>query len=149
MPPRPPVKQIPRALWLAVCEAGGWACYLCGRPVVQVAVNLDFQATVDHVRPRGLPGSDDPANLRCCCRRCNTEKSFKSAWRCISYRAFVDLIEARIPLPLEPLRPLTEAEISTLWRYYMFDGDEEVEWWLHEKPHPLIDGWLEELLYQP
>ena len=54
---------------LAVLDRDGWICTACGKP-------LDGpDATVDHVIPKNLGGTDDEDNLVAMCRTCNGRKS--------------------------------------------------------------------------
>lgn len=51
-----------------VLERDGLVCRYCG-------IALAFtEVTIDHVMPRSRGGSDKPANLAVCCRRCNSSK---------------------------------------------------------------------------
>ena len=60
-------------LRLAVYERDGFACWLCGGPVDMSADPCsDMFASLDHVVPRSRGGSDDPSNLRCAHRLCNS-----------------------------------------------------------------------------
>lgn len=45
-------------------------CYICDRLIPD-----HESATIDHVLPKTLGGTDDDWNLRCCCRRCNHHKA--------------------------------------------------------------------------
>ena len=45
-------------------------CYICDRFIPSHEV-----ATIDHVLPKKLGGTDDDWNLRCCCKRCNHFKA--------------------------------------------------------------------------
>jgi 5-methylcytosine-specific restriction endonuclease McrA len=47
---------------LAVLNAAGWRCQICGKPA----------NTADHVLPLALGGTHDVSNLRPLCRRCNS-----------------------------------------------------------------------------
>lgn len=64
---------IPREVRLAVYERDGWLCWLCGQLVGRASRGgYDPQvASLDHVLPVSLGGSDDLANLRCAHRACN------------------------------------------------------------------------------
>ena len=60
-------------LRLAVYERDGFVCWLCGGPVDMSAdPSSDMFASLDHVVPRSRGGSDDPSNLRCAHRLCNS-----------------------------------------------------------------------------
>lgn len=45
-------------------------CYLCGR-----RIPISENATIDHVRSIADGGSNSRKNLRCCCKRCNSDKN--------------------------------------------------------------------------
>lgn len=45
-------------------------CYICDR-----LIPIHEKATIDHVLPKTLGGTDDDWNLRCCCKRCNHFKA--------------------------------------------------------------------------
>ena len=58
-------------------ERDHYICYICGIKTNRDGdMSTDPSApTLDHVVPRSKGGKDDDANLRCCCRRCNSVKS--------------------------------------------------------------------------
>lgn len=57
----------------AVYERDGWTCQICAEPVDPDApANSTWDATLDHIVPRSLGGSDDPGNLRLAHRWCNS-----------------------------------------------------------------------------
>lgn len=45
-------------------------CYICGEYIPE-----DQHPTLDHVRPKWDLGEDKKENLKCCCKRCNDDKS--------------------------------------------------------------------------
>ena len=53
----------------AKVRASATVCYLCGQPF-----SADDPPVADHIVPRGLGGSDDPANLAPVHRSCNGRK---------------------------------------------------------------------------
>lgn len=56
-------------------ERDSWTCYLCGHCVDREGdPNGNHAPSLDHVIPRSAGGSDDPENLRTCCRSCNSRK---------------------------------------------------------------------------
>lgn len=62
-------------LRLELYERDEWTCYLCCSPVDRVgSPNGDRAPSLDHVVPKSLGGSDDPANLKTACRSCNSRK---------------------------------------------------------------------------
>ena len=61
---------------LAVYERDGWVCGFCFDMVDRMAPhNSPGQATLDHITPRSLGGTDDEANLRLLHRYCNNVRS--------------------------------------------------------------------------
>lgn len=65
--------RISRVNRLAVYARDAWTCGICYEPVDPDApVNSTWDATLDHVIPRSLGGTDDPANLRIAHRWCNS-----------------------------------------------------------------------------
>jgi hypothetical protein len=70
---RDPSLALRRRTW---CR-DGYACRYCGchvHPPVD-GIYLRDDATVDHVIPRSLGGTNDPENLVTACRECNMAKS--------------------------------------------------------------------------
>jgi 5-methylcytosine-specific restriction endonuclease McrA len=58
---------------IEVFERDGWTCHLCGEQTDPNArVPDELAPTIDHVIPRSLGGSDEPANLRTAHWLCNT-----------------------------------------------------------------------------
>lgn len=64
-----------------ICIRDDWTCYLCGQPTTGMLYDGDptpaghLHASVDHVLPRYMGGTDDAENLRCCHYICNQLKS--------------------------------------------------------------------------
>jgi hypothetical protein len=117
----------------------GWTCYLCGRPTPPELVGTkDGRApSLDHVVPISRHGTHAPDNVRCACRRCNTEKGSRTLWEI-----------AIMPLPprmfpSEALfmmaEPPTLEQLVSMWRHSRFDGDDARETW-NLPPHPLLAG---------
>jgi len=48
-------------------------CYICGEYIPE-----DQYPTIDHVMPKADKGEDKKENLKCCCKRCNDDKSDRS-----------------------------------------------------------------------
>ena len=46
-------------------------CWICGK------LRTKAEATVDHVHPRSLGGTNDPKNYRIACGKCNQKKGSK------------------------------------------------------------------------
>lgn len=58
---------------VAIYRRDGWTCRLCGDPVASDLDHADpWAATLDHVRPRSMGGSDDVDNLQLAHRWCNS-----------------------------------------------------------------------------
>lgn len=75
-----------RAVWVpantrrAIYERDNWTCGICSESVESGLPNSSaWQATLDHIIPRSLGGSDDPSNLRLAHRWCNTVRSNRTA----------------------------------------------------------------------
>jgi len=60
--------RIPRSVLWRILEAQGGRCRYCRRPLTR------REATIDHVIPRRLGGSDDENNLVAACQPCNSRK---------------------------------------------------------------------------
>jgi 5-methylcytosine-specific restriction endonuclease McrA len=59
----------------AVGQHAGWTCGICGHAIdPRVPHTAGDGPSVDHILPRCLGGSDDPANLRLAHRRCNSAR---------------------------------------------------------------------------
>lgn len=56
----------------ALCEASGWACSYCSRPLTRKT------ATEDHIVPLIKGGGNDIANIAPSCRSCNSSKGSKT-----------------------------------------------------------------------
>lgn len=55
----------------AIIQEAGRICYICGEYIPE-----DEAATIDHVIPKSKDKRADVyENMRCCCDRCNTDKS--------------------------------------------------------------------------
>ena len=64
-----------------VVDEAGRICYICGE-----YIKIDQYPTLDHVVPKSGLGKDVKENLKCCCKRCNDDKSNKSI---IDYLQFI------------------------------------------------------------
>lgn len=63
---------------LAIYERDNWTCHLCGEGIDPDAHwNGDRGASLDHLIPRSMGGTDDPDNLRTCHRACNSRRGVK------------------------------------------------------------------------
>lgn len=61
---------------LALYERDDCKCYLCGDTLsLDTPFNDPKALTLDHVHPRSRGGTDDPDNLKTCCRECNIKKA--------------------------------------------------------------------------
>jgi hypothetical protein len=58
-----------------IFDRDGWMCWLCNEPVDPTISRLHRDgATIDHVFPLALGGTDDPDNIRTAHRGCNNQK---------------------------------------------------------------------------
>jgi len=58
-----------------IFERDRWTCHLCGKRISKTAKRTGPDgATIDHLVPLSLGGSDEPANVAAAHRRCNNEK---------------------------------------------------------------------------
>lgn len=65
---------------LEIYERDGRTCQLCGEPVDLTLPWTDrWSATLDHIVPYSLGGSDDESNLRLAHRSCNSRRGVKAA----------------------------------------------------------------------
>ena len=79
--PRPPMpRRAPRtitpALRFEVFRRDSFTCQYCGRRARMVVLH------VDHIMPKVAGGTDDPANLRTACSKCNLGKGSRSLVGC-------------------------------------------------------------------
>lgn len=73
--------KIAKSARLAIYDAANWECQLCSSPVrPDEHHNHPRYPTLDHIIPRSLGGSDDPANLRLACRQCNIARGNNVNW---------------------------------------------------------------------
>lgn len=120
----------------AVFERDDWHCYLCGRLTIRGASSSNGRgASIDHIVPISANGTDSSDNLRCTCSRCNTEKGSRCLWEKVKIRITPE--QKADVLSLLPHQPTLE-ELIELWRYYIFNGDEEQEYW-NKPPHPIVE----------
>lgn len=114
----------------AIFERDGYHCYLCGQPTPEELRGFRYvpnAPSVDHVVPRIL-GTDDPDNLRCCCRRCNLEKLNATLWEKLAIYLRSDHwgIFPAILLRMLPRRP-SLSELIPFWREQLICDGELVE----------------------
>lgn len=64
---------------LEIFRRDRWRCYLCNSktPASLLGSNDDAAPTIDHVIALSNGGAHAPFNVRCCCRSCNSKKSWK------------------------------------------------------------------------
>ena len=64
---------------LEIYQRDRWRCYLCNckTPARLLGSNDDAAPTIDHVIALANGGAHAPFNVRCCCRACNSQKSWK------------------------------------------------------------------------
>jgi len=115
----------------AIFERDGFRCYLCGQPTPEDLCGPRYvpnAPSVDHVVPQGL-GTNDPDNLRCCCRRCNTEKGTATLWEKLAIYIRPDYLSetfSAVLVRLLPRRP-TLSELIPFWRELLICSGEYVE----------------------
>lgn len=63
-----------------IIEESNRTCYICGE-----FIPYDKAPTLDHVIPRKGLGEDVKENLKCCCKRCNDDKSNTSLSEYVDY----------------------------------------------------------------
>lgn len=56
-----------------IIEESGRICYICNQYIPE-----NHFPTLDHVIPKSALGKDTKENLKCCCKKCNDDKSNKS-----------------------------------------------------------------------
>lgn len=80
--------KVTRAQRLAIYERDDWTCAICREAVDPDApANTTWDATLDHIVPRSLGGSDDPVNLRLAHRWCNAVRGDLSHYDDTALRA--------------------------------------------------------------
>ena len=58
---------------MAIYEAAGWCCAICGEQVSKPTRTYDdWGPTLDHIIPRAAGGTDEPSNLRLTHSWCNS-----------------------------------------------------------------------------
>jgi HNH endonuclease len=120
----------------AALERDDWRCYLCGRPTIKGASSGNGRgASIDHIVPISANGTDNSDNIRCACIRCNREKGNRCLWD--KLRIYITPEHKTDVLTLLTHTPTLE-ELVELWRYYIFNEDEEQRSW-NKPPHPLVE----------
>ena len=79
-------------LRVRLAEAQNWKCCWCGCECVAES-NYQNSATIEHVVPRSLGGSDDWENLAMACNKCNHRRGIKSVDDMLEITASVDKSE--------------------------------------------------------
>ena len=59
----------------ALIKLYGPTCWICGREVIEGVKNSKRGASLDHIIPKSLEGTNEGYNLALTCRRCNSAKS--------------------------------------------------------------------------
>jgi 5-methylcytosine-specific restriction endonuclease McrA len=126
----------------AILERDGFRCYLCGQPTPKELRGFAYvpnAPSVDHVVPQGL-GTNNPDNLRCCCKRCNLEKGTSTLWEKLTYVLKPELnVPAAVLLRALPRRP-TFSELVPFWRELVIcDGEHVEDWWKKDGFERLYD----------
>jgi HNH endonuclease len=116
----------------AIFERDGFRCYLCGQPTPKDLRGFRYvpnAPSVDHVVPSHL-GTNDPDNLRCCCRRCNLEKGTLPIWNKLAIRLNPNPeVFSQVLLRVLPRRPAL-SELISFWRELLIcDGELVENWW--------------------
>ncbi|WP_461327944.1 HNH endonuclease [Bradyrhizobium huanghuaihaiense] len=114
----------------AIFERDEYRCYLCGQSTPKDLRGFRYvpnAPSIDHVVPRIL-GTDDPDNLRCCCRRCNLEKLNATLWEKLARLLLAPGINVfpAVLLRALPRRP-TFSELVPFWRELLVCDGELVE----------------------
>lgn len=65
---------------LAIYLRDGFTCVYCGKNLTDLPAN---QRSIDHIVAVADGGTNDPANLATCCKKCNDTKQAKTAWQFI------------------------------------------------------------------
>lgn len=71
-----------KSLRKSIIEQDKRICYICGKYIPK-----EIYPTIDHVIPKSSLWNNNKENLRCCCKRCNDDKSD------ISIRKYVENIK--------------------------------------------------------
>lgn len=113
-----------------IFERDRWRCYLCDQPTpadLRGFAYVPNAPSVDHIIPKGW-GTDEPDNLRCCCRRCNLEKGSQTLWHKISMYVEPEGVNLFPEVLAEVLpRYPTLDELVGLWRQHIIKDGKPVE----------------------
>jgi 5-methylcytosine-specific restriction endonuclease McrA len=115
-----------------IFERDEFQCYLCGQPTPKDLRGFGYVPngpSIDHVVPQHL-GTNDPDNLRCCCRRCNLEKGSATLWEKLKIYLGPGVsagIFSAVLLRVLPRRP-TLTELIPFWREQLICDGEPVEY---------------------
>jgi 5-methylcytosine-specific restriction endonuclease McrA len=61
----------------SIFERDGYRCHRCKKKCLRKwPPNHPLEPTIDHLIPMALKGPHTPENVACCCRKCNSEKSW-------------------------------------------------------------------------
>ena len=63
---------------IKVADRFGWQCYWCGQALRQ-EIGYKNTATMEHITPRSLGGSNGMRNLAASCHRCNYDRGIRPA----------------------------------------------------------------------
>jgi 5-methylcytosine-specific restriction endonuclease McrA len=128
----------------AIFERDGWHCYLCGQhtpPELRAFGYVPNGPSIDHIVPQG-PGTNDPDNLRCCCKLCNLEKGNATLWEKLSIYLDFEFdrlnIFSAVLLQLLPRQPTLE-ELIPVWRELLICDGRRIEDYIYGSGTRLIE----------
>lgn len=114
-----------------IFERDNWRCYLCDDPTPAELRGFGYvpiAPSIDHVIPKGW-GTDEPDNLRCCCKQCNLEKGTSTLWQKLTIYIGPDVsprIFSDILLQVLPRHPTLD-EMTGLWRRHIIHFGKPIE----------------------
>lgn len=117
-----------------LAEAQNWRCCWCGTEC-RPEPNLKDSATIEHVTPKSLGGSDDWDNLAMACAYCNHKRGVLSV---------DDMLAGRFPKPKESKNARRKSKVAEKYiKKAMFWNENG---WVHADGTPLCKKkWFESL----
>ncbi len=118
-----------------------WTCWVCAGPVDPVdpasPPGSPHAPSVDHVVPRSLGGTNDPANLRLAHRRCNGQRGSR-----LPELDWPDHLAVHEPAPLWPVlqRALRRRGDWEVVAAVAAEGAEHAERWLTDAVRSILGG---------